>query len=73
MSVSADDFRGAIGQAQGLADELARLPGTTAEVLESPLDLRSTLQMQGKLETAQPKTMETRFVLRVMRDRGGST
>jgi hypothetical protein len=73
VSVPADDFRGAIGQAQGLADELARLPGTTAEVLESPLDLRSSLQMQGRLETAQPKTMETRFVLRVLRDRGGST
>jgi hypothetical protein len=73
VSVPVDDFRGAIGQAQNLADDLARMPGTTADVLESPLDLRSSLQMQGRLETTQPATMETRFVLRVVRDRGGST
>jgi hypothetical protein len=73
VSVPVDDFRGAIGQAQNLADDLARIPGTTADVLESPLDLRSSLQMQGRLETTQPATMETRFVLRVVRDRGGST
>jgi hypothetical protein len=73
VTVPADGFRTAIGQAQGLAEDIARLPGTTAEVVESPLDLRSTLQMQGRLETTQPPTMETRFVLRVVRDRGGST
>jgi hypothetical protein len=71
VSVPADDFRGAIGQAQTLAEEIARLPGTSADVVESPLDLRSSLQMQGRLETSQPATMETRFVLRVVRDRGG--
>jgi hypothetical protein len=73
VSVPADGFRTAIGQAQGLADDIGRLPGTTAEVLESPLDVRSTLQLQGRLEPTQPTTMETRFVLRVVRDRGGST
>lgn len=73
VSVPTDDFRGAIGQAQGLAEEIGRLPGTTAEVLESPLDLRSSLQMQGRLETTQPTTMETRFVLRVVRERAGTT
>ena len=73
MSVPADGFRTAIGQAQGLAEELGRLPRTTADVVESPLDLRSSLQMQGKLEGSQPATMETRFVLRVVRDRAGGT
>jgi hypothetical protein len=71
VSVPVDDFRGAIGQAQTLAEEIARLPGTSADVVESPLDLRTSLQMQGRLETLQPPTMETRFVLRVVRDRGG--
>jgi hypothetical protein len=70
VQVGTDDFRGAIGQAQKLAEEIARLPGTTAEVVESPLDVRSSLQLQGRLEPGQPATMETRFVLRVVRDRG---
>ena len=72
VSVPADDFRGAIAQAQKLADEIGRLPGTTADIVESPLDLRSTLKLEGRLETTQPPGMETRFVLRVVRDRGGS-
>jgi hypothetical protein len=72
FTVNADDFRGAIGEAQKLADELSRLPGTTADVIESPLDVRTSLQMQGRLESNQAATMETRFVLRVVRDRGGA-
>jgi hypothetical protein len=72
VNVPADDFRGAIGQAQRLADEIGRLPGTDAEVLESPLDLRPSLQLQGRLDPSQPATMEARFVLRVVRDRGSS-
>jgi hypothetical protein len=72
LRVPADDFRGAIGQAQKLADELSRLPGTTADVVESPLDLRPSLQLQGRHEAAQSSTMETRFVLRIVRDRGGA-
>jgi hypothetical protein len=72
VNVPADDFRGAIGQAQRLADEIGRLPGTDAEVPESPLDLRPSLQLQGRLDPSQPATMEARFVLRVVRDRGSS-
>jgi len=41
-------------------------------VIESPLDVRSTLQLQGRHETNQAPTMEARFVLRVLRDRGPS-
>ena len=72
VSVGADDFRGAIGLAQKLAEEIGSLPGMSADVVESPLDLRSSLQLQGRLDPAQPSTMETRFVLRVVRDRGGA-
>jgi hypothetical protein len=72
LTVPTDDFRGAIGEAQKIADELSRLPGTTADVIESPLDVRSTLQMQGRHDPSQAATMETRFVLRVVRDRGGA-
>ena len=73
VNVGAEDFRGAIERAQKLAEEIGRLPGTDAEVVESPLDLRSSLQLQGRLEQAQPATMEARFVLRVVRDRGSNT
>ena len=70
VQVPADDFRGAIARAQGLADELGRLPGMAAEVIDSPLDVRPSLQLQGRIEPQQPATMEARFVLRVVRDRG---
>jgi hypothetical protein len=72
VNVGAEDFRGAIERAQKLAEDLSRLPGTTADVVESPLDLRSSLQLQGRLDPGQPTTMEARFVLRVLRDRGPS-
>lgn len=67
-----DDFRGAIEEAQRLADEISRLPRTRAEVVESPLDVRSSLQLQGRHEPGQEAQMEARFVLRVVRDRGGA-
>lgn len=70
VKVAADDFRGAIAQAQRLADDLGKLPGVAADVVDSPLDVRSNLQLQGRLEPQQPSTMEARFVLRVVRDRG---
>jgi hypothetical protein len=70
LSVPTADIRRAIDEAQRLADELGRLPGMQVEVAESPLDVRSTLQLQGKLDPAQPPTMEARFVLRLTRDRG---
>ena len=72
LRVPADDFRGAIGQAQKLAEDISRLPGITADVVESPLDLRPSLQLQGRLEPGQPETMETRFLLRIVRERGSS-
>jgi hypothetical protein len=70
VKVGADDFRNAIERAQKLAEEIGRLPGTSADVVESPLDLSSSLQLQGRLEPSQPAMMEARFVLRVVRDRG---
>ena len=71
LNVPSDNIRSAIDEAQKLAEDLARLPGMRAEVLESPLDVRSSLQLQGKLEPGQAPTMEARFVLRLVRDRGG--
>jgi len=71
LRVASDDFRGAIGAAQKLADDISNLPGVDAEVLESPLDVRSSLALQGRHDGGQTPTMETRFVLRIVRERAG--
>ena len=47
-----------------------RHPAGDRIYLRDKLDLRSSLQLQGRLEPSQPATMEARFVLRVVRDRG---
>lgn len=72
MQVSSDDFRHAIEAAQQLAEELGRIPGTRAEVIESPLDVSSNQQLQGRLSPEQPARMDARFVLRVVRERQGA-
>jgi hypothetical protein len=69
LQVPSEDFRRAIDEAQRLAEELSRLPGMRAEVVESPLELSSSLQMQGKLTPEQAPRMDARFVLRLVRER----
>lgn len=73
VRVGANDFRGALDEARGLAEEIARLPGFTADVVESPLDVRSSLQLQGRHNRSDPATMEPRFVLRIVRERAGTS
>jgi len=46
-----------------------RIPGYQAELLESPLDVRPSLILQGRNAEREPGTMEARFVLRVVRTR----
>jgi hypothetical protein len=72
VRVTANDYRGAVAGAQALADSIANIPGYTADVVESPLDTRSTLAIQGRHGERDPATMEPRFLLRVMRDRGAA-
>ncbi|HXS51885.1 MAG TPA: hypothetical protein VN782_05085 [Usitatibacter sp.] len=71
VRVASNDFRDALGDVNRLAQELEALPGTHAEVVESPLDTSSTVQIQGRHEGGEPDTMQPRFVLRVVRDHGG--
>ena len=66
-----EGFRGAVERVERLAEALRREPGTRADVVESPLDVRSTHALQGRLGEATPRELELRFVLRVVRDRGG--
>ena len=72
VSVANNDFRAALERVEKLAEAIGAIPGFRAEVAESPLDTRSSLQLQGRHGEREPATMEPRFVLRVMRDRGGA-
>lgn len=72
VRVTANDYRGAVAGVQALADSIANIPGYTADVVESPLDTRSTLALQGRHGERDPATMEPRFLLRVIRDRGAA-
>jgi len=66
-----NDFRDALDTVTRLAAEIATLPGTTADVVDSPLDTRSSVQLQGRHGEDEPATMRLRFVLRIVRDHGG--
>jgi hypothetical protein len=71
VHVATNDFRDALADVRRLADEIAALPGTTAEVVESPLDTRSSVAILGKHGGSEPQAMQPGFVLRVVRDHGG--
>jgi len=72
VRVGANDFRGAIDRAQQVSEAIGKLPGYRCEVLESPLDVRSNIAIQGRQSNAEPSMMDTRFVLRVLRQRGAT-
>jgi hypothetical protein len=67
LRVPANDFRGALTEVEKLAADIARLDGYRADVVEGPLDVSPTQQIQGRLTERTAPTMETRFVLRVVR------
>jgi hypothetical protein len=68
VRVPTNDFRGALAEVNRVAEELSTLPGTQAQVVESPLDTSSRAQIQGRHSESESGTMEPRFVLRVVRD-----
>ena len=69
VRVAAHDYRGAVQEIQKLADDITALPGFRADVVESPLDVRPTLALQGRHAERDPPSIETRFVLRVVHER----
>ena len=72
VRVGNHDFRAALEKVEKLAESISAVPGYRAEVAESPLDMRSSIALQGKHAEREPATMEPRFVLRVIRERAGS-
>jgi hypothetical protein len=72
VRVPNNDFRGALEKVEQLALDIGRIEGFRAEVVESPLDVRSTLSLQGKHLENEPTQMEPRFVLRIVRERRGA-
>jgi hypothetical protein len=73
VRVSGSDYRGAVAQVQKLADELGAPPGFRADVIDSPLDVRPTLALQGRHAERDPESSDARFVIRVLRDRSVPT
>ena len=69
LRVNANDFRNATAEVEKLAEDIGRLTGFRADVVEGPLDVSPTKQLQGRLTERAPATMETRFVLRVVRQK----
>jgi len=67
VSVPSHDFRAALGEVERLAGEIRAVKGFQAEVIESPLDVRPSLVLQGRHAEREAPGMEARFLLRVVR------
>jgi len=67
VSAPSHDFRAALGEVERLAGEIRAVKGFQAEVVESPLDLRPSLLIQGRHAERDAQAMEARFILRIVR------
>jgi hypothetical protein len=72
VRVPNNDFRAALEYVERLAADIGRLEGFRAEVSDSPLDMRSTMLLQGRLAEKDAAMMEPRFTLRIVRERSGA-
>jgi len=69
LRVPVNDFRAALSEVEKLAADIGRIDGFRAAVLEGPLDVSPSQQLQGRLTERGAATMETRFLLRVVREK----
>ena len=69
VNVPSHDFRGALADVERLAADIRRIRGFQAEVVESPLDVRTSLVLQGRHAEREAGAMEPRFILRVVHTR----
>ena len=63
------DFRAALNEVDQLAADFSRLPGYKAELVESPLDMRPGLAVQGRLGDVESGPSDARFTMRLVRER----
>lgn len=69
VRVPSNDFRTARTQVERLTNDINQLDGFRADVESSPLDTSPALELSGHLQDREPSSMESRFVLRVVRER----
>jgi hypothetical protein len=69
VRVATNDFRGAMAEVERLAADIGKVEGFRASVVDSPLDVSTSLGLQGRLGDGQPAMMEPRFMLRIQRER----
>jgi hypothetical protein len=72
VRVPNNDFRGARTQVEHLANDISQVEGFRVDVVDSPLDTSPTLELTGHLQDHDPKTMESRFMLRIVRERSST-
>ena len=70
IRVPTNDFRGALNKVEALVTDISARPSFNAQIVESPLDIRSSLLLQGRHGEKDPDSMEPRFVLRIVRESG---
>ena len=70
VRVGRDDFRAAVETVETLARQISAVRSFKAEIVESPLDVRSSYGLEGRYDQKQSESMDLHFVLRVVRDNG---
>ena len=72
VRVPNNDFRGARAQVERLVNDIGQIEGFSADVTDSPLDTSPTLELSAHLQDHDSKMMDSRFVLRIVRERGST-
>jgi hypothetical protein len=67
VTIEGTDFRKALGQVQGFVEDLGKIPGYRADIVDSPLDITPKVGIQGRLGERIPATSEARFTVRISR------
>jgi hypothetical protein len=69
VRVGPNDFRGALSEAERFASDIAKAAGFQADVIESPLDVRPAVILQGRHPEKDAAFMEPRFVVKIVREK----
>jgi hypothetical protein len=69
VSAPSQDFRRALAEVEALVADIDAVKGYQAQIFESPLDVRPSLEIHGRNAERDPGSMEARFMLRIVRTR----